>query len=369
VVANNAKLYVNRKEGFIGTALKKDEFVCECSDMADVIVFRKDGKFVVKRIADKVFMGKDILHVAVWKKGDERTTYNMLYADAGSGKTFAKRFQVVGVTRAKEYDLTQGAKGSRVLYLTANPNGESELVTVYLSPGCRAKKKIFDFDFGSLAIKGRTSRGNMLTKYPVRKVVQKERGQSTLGAMELWMDEVSGRINTDGRGRLLGAFDTGDRLLIIYKDGSYELQEFRAKRQYNPKEIMYIGKFDPERIINAVYYEGGKGWTVVKRFLVETTTLGQRFTFITEHPQSKLLFVSLSANPKISYSMRVKGRKMEGQLSLADFVDVKGWKAVGNKLSDKRLSSVQEVVEEEKTANDKKGKKVLKPGDTLEFDL
>ena len=373
VVANNAKLYVNRKEGFIGTGLKKDEFVCECSDMDDIIVFRKDGKFVVNRIADKVFMGKDILHVAVWKKGDERTTYNMLYVDAGTGKTFAKRFQVTGVTRGKEYDLTQGAKGSRTLYFTANPNGESELVTVYLSPGCRAKKKIFDFDFSALAIKGRGSRGNMVTKYPVRKVVQKERGQSTLGAMQLWMDEVSGRINTDGRGILLGAFDTGDRLLIIYKDGSYEVQEFQARRQYNPKEIFHIGKFDPERVINAVYYEGGKGWTVVKRFLIETTSIGQRFKFITEHPQSKLLFVSLSANPKISYSMRLKGRKMEGQIALADFMDVKGWKAIGNKLSDKRLSSIKEVSEEKENAqqngSDKDGKTILKPGDTLEFDL
>ncbi len=369
VVANNAKLYVNRKEGFIGTGLKKDEFVCECSDMADVIVFRKDGKFVVKRIADKVFMGKDILHVAVWKKGDERTTYNMLYVDAASGKTFAKRFQVTGVTREKEYDLTQGAKGSRTLYFTANPNGESEVVTLYLSPGCRAKKKIFDFNFGDLAIKGRGSRGNMVTKYPVRKVVQKERGQSTLGAIELWMDEVSGRINTDGRGISLGAFDTGDRLLIIYKDGSYKVQEFQARRQYNPKEILHIGKFDPGRVINAVYYDGNKGWTLVKRFLVETSSLGQRFSFITEHPQSRLLFVSLSANPKISYSMRVKGRKMEGQLALADFMDVKGWKAIGNKLSDKRLSSVQEIPHEEKPAKNEKAKKVLKPGDTLEFDL
>ncbi|HHJ50737.1 MAG TPA: DNA gyrase/topoisomerase IV subunit A, partial [Phaeodactylibacter sp.] len=373
VVANNAKLYVNRKEGFIGTGLKKDEFVCECSDMDDIIVFRKDGKFVVNRIADKVFMGKDILHVAVWKKGDERTTYNMLYVDAGTGKTFAKRFQVTGVTRGKEYDLTQGAKGSRVLYFTANPNGESELVTVYLSPGCRAKKKIFDFDFSALAIKGRSSRGNMVTKYPVRKVVQKERGQSTLGAMQLWMDEVSGRINTDGRGILLGAFDTGDRLLIIYKDGSYEVQEFQARRQYNPKEIFHIGKFDPERVINAVYYEGGKGWTVVKRFLIETTGIGRRFKFITDHPQSKLLFVSLSANPKISYSMRLKGRKMEGQIALADFMDVKGWKAIGNKLSDKRLSSVKEVSDEEENATqngrEKGARTALKPGDTLEFDL
>ncbi len=361
VVANNAKLYVNRKEGFIGYGLKKDEFVCECSDMDDIIAFRKDGKFVVKRIADKVFMGKDILHVAVWKKGDERTTYNMLYVDAGTGKTFAKRFHVTGVTREKEYDLTTGAKGSRTLYFTANPNGESEVVTVYLSPGCRAKKKIFDFDFGSLAIKGRGSRGNMVTRYPVRKVTQKERGQSTLGAMKLWMDEVSGRINTDGRGLLLGAFDTGDQLLIIYKDGTYEIQDFQAKRQYNPKEIAHISKFDPRRVVNVVYYEGNKGWTVVKRFLIETTSTGQRFSFISDHPRSKLLFVSLSANPKISYSMRVKGRKMEGKIALADFMDVKGWKAIGNKLSDKKLSGIKELTEEEN--------QTVKPGDVLEFDF
>jgi topoisomerase-4 subunit A len=189
VVANNAKLYLNRKEGFVGFGLKKDEFISDCSDIDDIIAFRKDGVFKVVRNADKVFIGKDILHAAVWKKGDERTTYNLIYIDAKSGRAMAKRFNVTAITRDKDYDLTKGAKGSKILYFTANPNGESEVVNIQLSQGCKAKKKIFDFDFGEIAIKGRSSQGNIVTKYPVRKITQLEVGKSTLGAQKVWMDE------------------------------------------------------------------------------------------------------------------------------------------------------------------------------------
>ncbi|MDX1409746.1 MAG: DNA gyrase subunit A, partial [Saprospiraceae bacterium] len=201
VIANNARLYVNRKEGFVGHGLKKDEFIMDCSDLDDIIAIRKDGKFMVSRIADKTFMGKDILHVAVWKKGDDRTTYHMMYVDKKSGRTMAKRFNIARITRDKEYDLTAGAPGSRVHYLEVHPNGEAEVVEVQLTPGCRAKKKVFEFDFGELSIKGRGSKGNIVTKYPVRKVVQKELGKSTLGAITLWIDEASGRINTEERGK------------------------------------------------------------------------------------------------------------------------------------------------------------------------
>jgi topoisomerase-4 subunit A len=204
-------------EGFIGMGMKKDEFVCDCSDIADIIAFTRDGKFKVVKIADKVFVGKDVIHAAVWLKSDDRTTYNMIYLDGKTGKSFAKRFSVTAITRDKEYDLTQGSKGSKVSYFTTNANGESEIVNVQLSQGSTAKKKVFDFDFADLAIKGRSSQGNVVTKYPVRKITQVSVGKSSLGAMQIYMDEVSGKLNQDERGKYLGAFDTGSKLLTIYK--------------------------------------------------------------------------------------------------------------------------------------------------------
>ena len=362
VVANNAKLYVNRKEGFIGTSLKKDEFVTDCSDIDDIIVFRKDGKFMVARISDKVFVGKDIIHVDVWKKGDERTTYNMIYVDGKTGRSMAKRFNVKAITREKEYDLTTGAKNSKVHYFTANPNGESEVVTIQLSQGCKAKKKIFDYYFEEIAIKGRGSKGNIVTRYPIRKVTQKEVGQSTLGAIQVWMDEVSGRLNTEERGLFLGDFDTGDAFFTIYSDGSYEVIDYDLTRRFDPKELMHIGKFDPQGVVSALYYDGTKGWTMVKRFMIETSSNNQRFHFITEHKKSKLLYASMKPQPRVQYNIRVKNKTMPGEIDLADFIDVKGWKALGNKLSDKKLTAVKEV-----DAGTKKDK--LKAGDSLEFDL
>ncbi len=366
VVANNAKLYVNRKEGFIGSGLKKDEFVCDCSDIDDVIVFRRDGTFQVVRISDKVFVGKDIIHVDVWKKGDDRTTYNMVYLDGASKRSRAKRFHVKAITREKEYDLTKGSKNSKTLYFTANPNGEAEVITVQLSQGCRAKIKKFDFDFGELAIKGRNSQGNILTKYPVRKISQKEVGQSTLGALNVWMDEVSGKINTEERGLLLGEFDTGDTILAIYNDGSYEQLELDLNKRFEPKELQVIEKFDPDTVISSVYYDGHKEWTVVKRFQIETTSFDQRFQFISDHAKSKLLFVSTKENPKISYTYKLKSQKMEGEIGLADFIDVKGWRALGNKLSDQKLGKVQEIETEEPEATDQKD--TFTAGDTIDFD-
>ncbi len=378
VVANNAKLYVDRQEGFIGSGLKKDEFVCDCSDIDDIIVFRRDGKFLVSRITDKTFVGKDIIHVDVWKKGDERTTYNMIYTDGKSGRSFAKRFNVTAITRDREYDLTTGEKGSKVLYFSANPNGEAEMVTVHLTQGSRARIKAFDYGFGDLDIKGRSSKGNVLTKYPVRKVALKEVGKSTLGALKVWMDEVSGRLNTDGRGKFLGEFDTGDTILAIYKDGSYEVVEMDINKRFDPNELGHVGKFDPNEVINILYFEGERGWTMAKRFLIETTTTGQRFPFLTEDRRTKLLYVSLDPEPKVQYSIKVNSKKVEDELDLASFVDVKGWKAIGNKVSDQKLMGIKgseeaaevarhkETPEEEAeaTSEDK-----LKAGDSIEFDI
>ncbi|HAD14833.1 MAG TPA: DNA gyrase/topoisomerase IV subunit A [Saprospirales bacterium] len=343
VVANNAKLYVNRAEGFIGMGLKKDEFVQDCSDIDDVIVFRRDGVMKVVRIGEKNFVGKDIVHVAVWKKNDERTTYNMAYSDAKTGKTFVKRFNVTAITRDKDYQLGSDAKGSKMLYLTVNPNGESEVVQVTLTPASTARIKIFDYDFAELAIKGRDSQGNVLTKYPVKQIKQKEVGKSTIGAQKLWFDDITGRLNTQERGNLLGEFDTGDSLLVLYNDGSYEVTDLDVQQRFELKDILHLCKLTPELVINAVHFDGHKGWTMVKRFRIETNKLKERYSFLTDHGKSKLLFASVKDNPRIKYTLKINGKPMTGEVALGDFMDVKGWKAVGNRLSDQLLSNVKEI--------------------------
>jgi topoisomerase IV subunit A len=394
VVANNAKLYVNRADGFLGTGLKKDELVCDCSDIDDIIVFRRDGAMKVVRVGEKVFVGKDIIHIAVWKKNDERTTYNLVYVDGQSGRSMAKRFNVTAITREKDYPVGGGSKGSKILYLTANPNGESELVTVTLSQGATAKIKVFDFDFGELAIKGRDSQGNIVTKYPVRQIKQKEAGKSTIGARKLWFDEVTGRLNNTERGQLLGEFDTGDNILVVYHDGTYEVTDTDLNQRFEMKEILHVGRFNPELVINCVHFDGLKGWTMVKRFRVETNKLKERYSFLTDHPKSKALFISVADNPRIKYTIKVKGKPMSGEITLGDFMDVKGWKAVGNKLSDQPLSAVKEVTspppvpavpnaptkasepaqqgslfgDETAPATPAKTSGKLKAGDTIEFD-
>ncbi|MFN4255464.1 MAG: DNA gyrase/topoisomerase IV subunit A [Saprospiraceae bacterium] len=390
VVANNAKLYVNRADGFIGTGLKKDEFVQDCSDIDDIIVFRRDGVMKVVKIGDKVFVGKDIVHVAVWKKNDERTTYNMAYLDGATGRTYVKRFNVTAITRDKEYQLGSEAKNSKMLYLTVNPNGESEVVQVNLTASSTAKIKQFDYDFGELGIKGRDSQGNILTKYPVRQIKQKEAGKSTIGARRLWFDDITGRLNAQERGRLLGEFDTGDSILILYNDGSYEVTDTDVQQRFEMKDILHVGKLTPDLVINAVHFDGHKGWTMVKRFRVETTKLKERYSFLTDHPKSKILFASVKPNPRIRYSIKLNGKALAGEVSLGDFMDVKGWKAVGNRLSDQLLTSIKEVEnqevkpmpapaevqvnlfgEEEKLpapAEPKKPGDKLKTGDVVEFD-
>ena len=376
VVANNAKLYVNYKEGFIGTSLKKDTFVSDCSDIDDIIVFRKDGKFQVTRISDKTFVGKDIIHAAVWNKGDERTTYNMMYVDGKTGRTMAKRFNVKAITRDKEYDLTKGAKNSKSLYFTANPNGESEIVSVQLSQGSSARVKVFDYDFSEISIKGRGSQGNIVTKYPVRKVTQVSQGNSTLGALKIYMDEVSGRLNTEDRGLFLGEFDTGANILVITKDGSYELTDYEMTNRYDVSSIVHIGKFDPTKIVSVVYWEGEKGQTTVKRFKIETNKIGQKYSFISDHKQSKLYFATVADDPKIKYSIRVNRQKEEADLDLAEFIDVKGWKSIGNKLTESKIITVEDLnkkaVDKKKAVAAKKtaaSKAKLKPGDSVDFDV
>lgn len=345
VVANNAKLYVNYKEGFVGTGMKKDEYVCECSDISDVIAFTKDGKFKVVRISDKVFIGKNIIHVDVWKKGDDRTTYNLVYVDAANGRAMAKRFNITSITRDKEYDLTKKAKGSKVLYFTANPNGESEIVHVQLSPTSTAKKKQFEFDFENIAIKGRGAGGNILSRYPVRKITQVSVGKSSLGAVKVWMDEVSGRLNKVSRGLYLGAFDTGNNILVLYKDGSYEVNELDLNKKYDVNSIVQIGKMDTETVISAIYYEGDKGWSMLKRFQVETSKMDQKYEYISDASGSKLYYATFDSAPKVKCSYKEGGAKQEIEIDVNEFIDVKGWKALGNKVGEFKVLKVTELHE------------------------
>lgn len=344
VVANNAKLYANKTDGFIGSGLKKDEFICDCSDIDDIIVFRKDGYFTVTRIAEKTFVGKDIIHVAVWKKNDERTTYNAVYTDGASAKSYVKRFNVTAITRDKEYPITQETKGSKLHYFSVNPNGEAEIIQVQLSLGCKAKIKMFEFNFAELAIKGRSSQGNMLTKYPIRTIKLKTAGKSTIGALKIWLDEASGRLNTEQRGRFLGEFDTGDELLILYKNGTYITTPLEITKRFQSADFHYIGQCNREDdVITAVHYDGHKGWTMVKRFHIETTQADQRFSYITDHADSQLLFVSVEPSPRIRFQIKSGTKIAEGEAILTDIVDIKGWKAVGNRLSDKKIIEIEAI--------------------------
>ncbi len=363
VVANNSKLYVNREEGFVGYGLKKDEFIKDCSELDDVIAFRGDAKFMVTRISEKTFVGKDLKHVDVWKKADERTTYNMIYLDGETGRAMAKRFNVTGITRDKEYDLSKGHPKSKTLYFSANPEAEAEIVSVFLTQGCSAKIKQFDFNFAELEIKSRSSMGNIVTKYPVRKIQLKEKGKSTIGSQQVWYDEASGRLNSDGRGKFLGGLNKGDLLLILYKNGFYEVSEYDINNRYSYEEVMEVSKYNEEVVISAVYFEGEKKWSMAKRFKVETSSYNQRFQFITAHKDSKLYWASAEENPEVYFSYKMKSEKMEEILTLHEFVDVKGWKAIGNKIEAVSLLKVN--------AKDKKSSQSgqLRVGDTLEFDL
>jgi topoisomerase-4 subunit A len=349
VIANNQKLYVNREDGFIGWGLRKDDFICDCSELDDIIVIRRDGKAVVKRIADRVFMGKDILYAGIWKKGDERMVYNMIYTDGASGKSFAKRFTVPGIIRDKEYPVGTDHANTRVHYVTANPNGEAQTVEVKLSQSSTARKKVFEYDFAELEVKGRGARGNTITKYPVRRVDMLEAKGSTLSGLELWFDEASGRLNKDKRGKYLGKFDGDDQILAITKGGNYKITGFELTTRFEPEKTIFIEKFHPKRPISAVYLDGESKQYFVKRFVVETNTFDKEFNFISEGIGSRLEFVSTSDAPEVEIEI-VKGKDKETKVvSLEDIIDVKGWKALGNRLSQHRVTKVKPVEEPEET--------------------
>ncbi|GIV40455.1 MAG: DNA topoisomerase IV subunit A [Thermonema sp.] len=348
VVANNQKLYVNRQEGFIGYGLKKDEYVCDCSDIDDIIVFREDGKCLVTKIGEKVFVGKDILHVAVFRKGDKRMVYNLIYRDGKSGTSYAKRFQVLAVTRDREYDLTQGTPGSKVLYFTANPNGEAERVKVQLTQSCRAKNKIFEFDFAGLAIKGRNSKGNILTKYPVKKITKISEGVSTLGDPEYWYDPLTGEVNMDGRGQYLGKLPQDAQLIAVYQDGTYEVRTIEEdKRRYDERSLLVIAPFNEQTTVTAIYYHAKRKEYLIKRFGIETSTLERRFSFLPDGEGHELIFASLS--PSVSAEVTYKGKDKKTKtfvFELDEICEPKSYRVVGEPFPVQDILEVKEVRQE-----------------------
>ncbi|SUJ21692.1 DNA gyrase subunit A [Sphingobacterium spiritivorum] len=348
VALANAKLYVNREEGFIGTGMKKDEFVSDCSDIDDIIVFRGDGKYVVTKIQDKVFVGKDIIHVAVFKKGDERTIYNAVYKEGGTGTSYVKRFAVVGVTRDKEYDVSKGSKGSKILYFTANPNGEAEVINVQLKPHSKLRKLTFDLDLAEIAIKGRASQGNIVSKYPVKKISFKSAGVSTLAGRKIWYDEILKRLNVDERGKYLGEFDGDDKILIVLSDGSYELSNFDLSNHFDEKMIR-IEKFYPDHVYSAIHQDGKSGTTYVKRFTFDDLPVGKRMTLINDEPGSKLIILTNAAVPVVKLEL-LKGKSQTEEVleqSLTEIIDVKGIKAQGNRLSFHNIRKIELITPEE----------------------
>ncbi|MEZ7526747.1 DNA gyrase/topoisomerase IV subunit A [Cloacibacterium normanense] len=362
VVLANEKLYVNREEGFIGTSLKKDEYVFDCSDIDDIITFQKDGTMKVVKVEAKTFIGKNIVHVGVFKKGDKRTVYNMIYREGKEGPYYMKRFSVTGVTRNTDYKLASDKKGSEMLYFSANPNGEAETVTVLLKPNSRVRKNKIEIDFSELAIKGRDSRGNLVTKYAVKKVDLKEEGVSTLAPRKIWFDDTVRRLNADGRGTLLGSFKGDDKILTINQNGEAKLVTFDLLNRFDD-EYLILEKWKPEQPITCIYFDGEKGIYFIKRFLLENTTNVQHF-MPSEHPKSFVEFVGTSdgCTAEIVFPKDKSGKEKEPEIiNIDEFIAVKGIKAIGNQFIKEKVKSInitipepleEEIIEAEESANE-----------------
>ena len=339
VVLRNTKLYVNKEEGFVGTSLKKDQYVTDCSDIDDVIVFLRDGKMMITKVDAKTFVGKDIIHIAIFDKSDKRTIYNMIYRDGKSGPSYIKRFNVSGVTRDKAYDLTNETTGSQVLYFSCNPNGEAEVITILLRQIGTVKKLKFDIDFASLAIKGRASKGNLVTKYPIKKIELKEKGISTLLPRKVWFDDTVQRLNVDGRGELLGEFRPSDKILIVSQNGKIKVITPELSTHFD-EDMIVLEKWIPKKPISAIYYDGEKERYYIKRFLVETENKEE--SFITEHPSSHLEIVSTDYRPVAELIFtKVKGVQKENMtVDIESYIAIKGFKALGNQLTTDKLKQV-----------------------------
>ncbi len=387
VAANNIKLYINRKEGFIGSGIRKEEFVCNCSDIDDIITFCADGSYKIVKIQDKVFVGKNIILAQIWKKSDKRMVFNAAYFDENSGYSYVKRFQVISATKDKIYNIGKNEKGTKLLYLASRPNGESEIVTTYIHSSQKARKKVFDYDFSEIEIKGKSSIGNLLSKYRVRAVKEKSLGISTLSGIKIYYDNSIGRLNTESRGDYLGKFDGDDMILVVYNDGNYELTSFELTNRYDWNNIMFLDKFDTKGVISAIYFDGNLNNYYVKRFSIETTTPNKKFPFISQEKRSKLEYCTYKSGETITFKYYSNKKLKSSELELDSFIEVKGWKSIGNKiLLDKIRSGTFTLLEENNDTknesrvdlmNDIKKNKTIdrentenyNVGETLELDL
>ena len=372
VAVANEKFYVNREEGFIGTSLKKDEYLFDCSDIDDIITFQKDGTMKVVKVEPKTFIGKNIVHVAVWKKNDKRTVYNMIYREGREGPYYMKRFSVTGVTRNTDYKLASDKKGSEMLYFTANPNGEAEIVSVLLKPNARVRKNKIDIDFSDLAIKGRDSKGNLVTKYAVKKVDMKEEGVSTLAPRKIWFDDSVRRLNADGRGSLLGNFKGDDKILTINSQGEAKLVSFDLMNRFDD-DYLILEKWNPEQPITCIYFDGEKDKYFVKRFLLEATSNVQSF-FTNDHPKSFLEFVTTNSGAIAEIVFpKIKDKQKDPEtVDLDEFIAVKGIKAIGNQLTKDKVKTINitipeppEMMEEEPEHEEKSEDDVDEEGGTI----
>lgn len=376
VVVANEKLYVNRSEGFIGTSLRKDEFVCDCSDIDDVIVIRRDGNYQITKVSEKSFVGKDIMHIAVFKKNDSRTIYNMVYRDGKTGVTFMKRCAITGLTRDKEYNLTRGTTGSKILYLSINPNGEAEVIKVILKPRPRLRNQLIEKDFGELAIKGKSSMGNIVTKYGISKVVLKEKGVSTLGGRKIWFDEDVLRLNHDARGKYVGEFKDEDKLLVITKSGTFRTTSFDLSNHFED-DLILIEKMNPDKIFSAVYFDAAQKYYYLKRFNPEISE--KPVSFIGEAGGSKLIRITEVDYPR--FEIEFGGRNISRTneiIEVAEFIGIKSYKAKGKRLSNYEVALVKELepiktkveeLQEAEQENQEKSPDTDTNGDQMSFEF
>ena len=354
VVEANEKLYINRNDGFIGTGLKKDEFVCNCSDIDDIIIFYKDGKYKVVKVADKIFVGKNILHVSVFKKNDKRTIYNVVYRDGKLGKYYMKRFNVTSVTRDREYDLTMGTPGSRVVYFTANPNGEAEVIKVTLDPAPRLKNIFKEKDFSEVAIKGRSARGVVMTRFNVHRISLKSHGHSTLGGRKVWFDPDVKRLNYDNHGRLLGEFNEGDSILVVLEGGDFYLSNFDVNNHYEDN-IRIIEKYDEHKVWTAVLYDADQqGYPYIKRFMLEGSKRKQNY--VGENPNSRLVFLTDEPYPRFRITFGGNDSFRDPmEVDAAEFIAVKGFKAKGKRLTTWTVDKIEQLEPLERADGDEDG--------------
>jgi topoisomerase-4 subunit A len=343
VIVANEKLYIDREEGFIGTGLKKAEYLCDCSDIDDVIVFRRDGVYFVTKVTDKAFIGKNVLHVAIFEKNDNRTIYNLVYRDGKAGATYMKRFSVTGTTRDKEYNMTMGTEGSRILYFSANPNGEAEVLRITFKPKPKLKKLVDEIDMAALAIKGRLSMGNLVTKNEVHKVTLKEKGLSTLGGRKIWFDEDVLRLNADARGKYLGEFIGDEKILVIEKTGEYQIYSYDLENHFE-KSLLSIEKFRPEKVASVVYFDAEQNFYYVKRFQIEVNG-GKPCRFIGEEPNNKLISVTWVTYPRLEIEYTNSGKIIRENeiVEVAEFIGVKSYKAKGKRLSGYEVKNINEL--------------------------